>query len=139
MNGAIGDDRHARGIWSALTEPGDAVAGALVEALGPADALAWLDEPSDGLEDAAFAAARARWTPRRRDADRVFESAARCGAALLTPDDDAWPVAVGDLGPSAPLALWVRGDASVLGPRPATTHGAAGAADWHVAELELAL
>ena len=33
-------DRYARATWSHLAEPGDGIAGALVHALGPVDALA---------------------------------------------------------------------------------------------------
>ncbi|MFD2772500.1 hypothetical protein ACFS33_19480 [Cellulomonas phragmiteti] len=38
----VGDERRARAVWSALVEPGDAVAGALVQACGAAPALAWV-------------------------------------------------------------------------------------------------
>jgi len=38
----VADERLARAAWSRLTEPGDAVAGALVAALGAPGALAWL-------------------------------------------------------------------------------------------------
>lgn len=47
------DVREARAAWSALVEPGDVVAGALVSALGPVEAWAWVGRAVRyGVDDA---------------------------------------------------------------------------------------
>ncbi|MCP2263829.1 DNA-processing protein DprA [Promicromonospora thailandica] len=46
------DEVLARAAWSRLAEPGDAVAGALVDSLGPADALRWLVDAAGAPERA---------------------------------------------------------------------------------------
>lgn len=130
----------ARVAWSTLAEPGDAVAGELVTALGPVRALGAVTEAADtsridvllglcvesgmaGSEDvAAFGAvllaAVGRWTPRlgRSDLAAVLAAARAVGATLLVPDGPGWPAAVDDLGPHAPLVLWSRSAAT--GARP---------------------
>ena len=112
-------DRFARARWSAIAEPGDADAGRLIEALGPQGALAWLEREvtSTGLADASFSDAVERWRPRIRQVDTALHlrQAARFGARLLVPEDAEWPSGVDDLGQHAPAALWVRGDAGLLG------------------------
>lgn len=122
-------DRHeamARALWSLLAEPGDGDAGTLVGAVGAVEAARlMLDTPvarvvadATGGELAVPTATRAvgRWLPRRRRADlvRALESAARCGARLLIPGDPHWPSSLADLGEHAPLALWTRGDSTLL-------------------------
>jgi DNA processing protein len=42
----------ARAAWSRLAEPGDPVAGALVDSLGPVDALRWLVDAAGAPEQA---------------------------------------------------------------------------------------
>lgn len=116
-------DAYARAIWSTLVEPGDGVAGALIAAFGAGRALeVGLGEGETahvaavaGVEPAALAAGRARWSPRRTDGSFALENARRAGARLLTPADAAWPVRVDDLGVHAPICLWVRGEAGQLG------------------------
>ncbi|WP_314430655.1 hypothetical protein [Microbacterium lacticum] len=139
----------ARAVWSALVEPGDRVAGALVGALGAAPALDGVlaaaagTTPGSARASATAAAAEAgldagdlaqgysRWMPRLGGAPAALAVARRSGALLITPEDTAWPGRVDDLGPHAPLCLWVRGAPEAL--------SSARAADWHVAELEVAL
>src|SRR6478609_2870851 len=117
-------DVLARATWSALVEPGDVVAGALVELLGAAEALAWvrrsvqagrpdvgrLEEGRGQLapgEVVRIGRALARWAARlpdcepRRDLDRLE----RLGGAVLVPGDPGWSVAVDDLGVEAPFCL----------------------------------
>jgi DNA processing protein len=111
-------ERYARARWSAIAEPGDADAGRLIEALGPVEALVWLDaEAAAGLADATLADAVDRWRPRIRQVDTPLHlrQAARFGARLVVPGDPEWPVGLDDLGVHAPAALWVRGDAGLLG------------------------
>jgi len=111
-------DRYARARWSAIAEPGDADAGRLMAALGSAGALDWLDaEAAAALADATLADAVDRWRPRIRQVDTALHlrQAARFGARLVVPGDDEWPTGLDDLGAHAPAALWVRGDAGLLG------------------------
>lgn len=133
-------ERFARAAWSAIAEPGDRDAGHLVAVLGaeasvaaltaipwpPADpasvdvaplvealAVTGDDElPQNDLVDAVK-----RWRA-RVSAPTVLlalRQAARFGAALLVPGDPDWPVGVDELGEHAPLALWARGDRTLLG------------------------
>jgi DNA processing protein len=122
-------DRLARAaaaaVWSSLAEPGDAVAGMLVAALGADSALVEtmgatrpdLMADAAGLAETDVRAGLRRWRL-RLDAEEIalaFERARHAHVKLLTPDDDAWPRALDDLGPFAPLCLWVKGDPGVLG------------------------
>lgn len=145
-------DRAARAIWSHLVEPGDRTAGRLIAALGPAAALAalneppstvavWIDalgeagEPELAPSDEELEQALARWRPRLDPSaiERVFSQAARFACRLLVPGDDEWPSGLADLGPHAPIALWSRGDpdrlralrssVALVGARSATGYG----------------
>lgn len=119
MPAAPDDVRLARAAWSRLVEPGDAVAGALVAALGPRDALSWLrgseplpgTGPADGRAAAALTAAAERWRTRLPGLDptRDLGMLDKLGGRLLVPEDPGWPRGLDDLGPAAPLCLWVRG------------------------------
>lgn len=113
-------DAYARAVWSCLLEPGDGVAGALIAALGPLEALR-VAFSTGGVGDVVAARqleeGRARWQP-RLDADAIafaLGTARSVGLHLVTPDDGAWPRSLDDLGPHAPICLWVRGDAHLLG------------------------
>jgi len=141
------DDRSSRAVWSALAEPGDAVAGALVGACGATAALDWVAGavsgaipqplplgPTDSPDAAArrLRAAAERWAARWHavDPDRDLAAAARCGARLVVPGDPAWPCGLDDLGALAPFALWVRGappsaprSVALVGARACTTYG----------------
>ncbi|MCS5733024.1 DNA-processing protein DprA [Herbiconiux daphne] len=141
----------ATAAWSLLAEPGDAIAGFVVAALGADRALSMLIEqrqpedwlaalaalPAGGhdLADADLAGAFDRWRPRlsSRLVVAALRSAAHCRARLLSPADDAWPRGFEALGEHAPLALWVRGDVrrlnhpggsvAIVGSRDATNYG----------------
>jgi len=133
-------ERDARALWSALVEPGDGVAGALIAAHGARAALE-LALAMDGGYDTAFAAdiapdelqgGRRRWQPRLAEAAHAIEAAHRAGARLLIPGDRHWPTRVDDLQRHAPICLWTIGDASALtcpravaivGARAASTYG----------------
>lgn len=129
-----------RVAWSVVAEPGDAIAGGLIEGLGPAAAfegvLGAVDDGIGGLlalcvergvagtDDPtgygrALTKAVERWRPRLAHADvgAVLAAADAVGARLLLPDGPAWPRAVDDLGHHAPLVLWSR-----------SSHGSV--ADW---------
>ncbi|GAA1872361.1 DNA-processing protein DprA [Myceligenerans crystallogenes] len=158
----VGDPLPARAAWSRLAEPGDVVAGALVAALGPGEALDWVvravERPGGaaaelarvesgrrvaralGGEDAgspavALMAGVRRWASRLGDLvpARDLETVDRLGGTLLVPGDPRWPEAMDDLGPAAPFALWVRGQAdlarasrravALVGSRASTSYG----------------
>lgn len=147
MTPVVADDvLLARAAWSRLVEPGDAVAGALVAALGPQDALAWLRRAgplpllgaTDGRARAALAAAAERWRTRLPTLDpaRDLGMLDRLGGRLLVPEGAWWPDGLADLGPAAPMCLWVRGAAddgvlraslrrsvAVVGARACTAYG----------------
>lgn len=151
MTGVAEEVLLARAAWSRLTEPGDAVAGAVVGVLGPVDAWRLLLDADTSDEAVARAAARVlpasarsvprlaaalqRWRPRLPsvDAERELDRHRGRGGDLLVPEDDRWPSGLADLGPEAPHALWVSGDptalvaagrgAAVIGARACTRYG----------------
>jgi DNA processing protein len=92
----------------------------------------WWDRPGTHR---VVARALARWEPRlpRADPRRALDALAEMDGALLVPGDQAWPVALADLGTLAPLCLWGRGTAdlrsltarsvAIVGARAATAYG----------------
>ena len=138
------DDHRARAAWSALTEPGDPIAGALVRALGARPALDWVGAAGRGAPDWSalpglsgpsrmrLVAAARRWAERAQavDLDDVLADLGRVGGALVVPGDEAWPPGLDDLGDTAPFALWCRGDlpggrpsVALVGSRASTGYG----------------
>mgnify|MGYP001807645205 CR=1 FL=1 len=135
--------------WGTLAEPGDAVAGAVTQALGAGRSLALLIErqpaerwhaelPVELTAELALgdlASGIERWAPRLSSSTVVsaLRASARLGATLVMPGDPWWPPGLLDLGVHAPLALWVRGDPehlvseagsiAVVGSRDATSYG----------------
>ncbi|WP_081861520.1 DNA-processing protein DprA [Cellulomonas sp. HZM] len=144
-------ERSARAAWSALAEPGDPVAGALVGALGAHDALELVSIAADrgvaaawrattdavvgpsGASLARLSRAVERWRLRLADArSRRVGEHVREGIRLVVPGDDEWPEQLDELGDAAPFALWVRGgpvrglaarSVAVVGARASTTYG----------------
>lgn len=122
----------ARAAWGTLVEPGDRVAGALIEFCGPARALQYLidrwsaqeilkdlslsavDGPPDFIEELSEGINRWRPLLNSRDALNAVVHAANLGAFLLTPDQADWPLGLNDLGHHAPIALWARGQHSAV-------------------------
>lgn len=150
----VGDEeRWARAAWSALAEPGDEVAGALLAQLGAAEAWRWVVANAGGrtaLPQSASprAAARlsravARWGPRAR---RLGEEGwspggpppTRAAARVVVPGDPDWPSGLDALGAGAPSCLWVRGElgaaavVALVGARAATAYGEGVAVDLAV-------
>lgn len=114
----------AAGAWTALIEPGDAVAGALIETLGAADALESLLLDAPPSQNRALLEGFGRWRP-RAEPDllvRAFRNAAHVGARLVLPGDPDWPAGLADLGVHAPPALWAL---APDGPLPATDRSVA--------------
>lgn len=124
----------ARASWTTLVEPGDRVAGKLIQMCGAERALqflidrftakeimqecALLDESKDDNQSCEedIAEGLQRWIPRLNSADALnaVHHAAQLGAFLLTPEQEGWPGGVNDLGHHMPLALWGRGQRSAL-------------------------
>lgn len=156
MTGPHADDRDRAALiaWSAVAEPGDADAGALVAALGAAGALDWVRRAATHLEAAGMAladragpecATRAlkaheRWLRRLDLVDSPHEQRSHAiGAAVLTRSDREWPAALAALGDTEPFALYVRGEVgalalwadavAIVGSRSATSYGAHVAAE----------
>lgn len=132
--GADDAEVYAAAVWSVLAEPGDAVAGRLIALHGAAAGVERMVSggaaAQTGLSASELAAGRARWMPRLQPqaVAAAFDRARRAGARLIAPGDAEWPRGLGDLGDHAPPVLWVRGALAQHPP-----------ADWHVAELEVAL
>ncbi|WP_062460538.1 DNA-processing protein DprA [Demequina soli] len=134
-------------VWSAIAEPDDAEAGALVSVLGHEGALAWIGEAGhDPVAATATLAseprvvdrilrARERWVPRLAAArpTELRERAECVGARVIARGAPGWPAALEVMGARQPHALWVRGDAdvdaawgrsvAVVGSRAATAYG----------------
>ena len=154
-----GAETVARAGWSRLIEPGDAVAGVLIAALGGAAALDWVRRAGSSLTAGALgelieragplgdparrrlATGLARWAPRLEGLEphRDLGALARLGGVVVHPGIAGWPTALDDLGPAAPPCLWVRGAAdldvallrsvALVGSRAATSYGEHVAAD----------
>jgi len=132
---AISRDSLARAIWSTIIEPGDQDAGELIASLNAAAALeAVLNGASDSIDEGKFRSLRERVLPKFSTGavEMAFRSAARFGAELVTPEHTHWPTRMNDLGNSAPVALWVRGNTgylvdevstAIVGARAATGYG----------------
>lgn len=111
-------ERLARVVWSHLIEPGDSVAGRMIDALGAAQALRSFlaDRWPAEVTAKEFSDARKRWSPRvsaSAVADALRIAQAR-NMSLVVPGDEDWPTQLEDLGPHTPVCLWVRGTPSVL-------------------------
>ena len=151
-----------------IGEPGDGLLKRLVDDIGPVAAHtivtvvgrgeATADEAMAGLNSTGAEAAThgqmreaiERWAVRAGDEDvavagRDLDKIARLGGRLVIPGDEEWPSMLDDLGPAAPLGLWVRGTVSltralsravaVVGARAASNYGTKCASDlaWDLA------
>ncbi|MDN6372092.1 MAG: DNA-protecting protein DprA, partial [Brevibacterium aurantiacum] len=128
---ANGEIRAAVAALLRIGEPGDGLLTGLVAEIGPIAVLELIRAVAVGTSSAAEAAASLstivievpgsgqlpeafdRWAVRGEDAQghRDLEAVHRLGGRLVIPSDDEWPTALTDLGPAAPLGLWVRGAA----------------------------
>lgn len=125
------DERFARATWSAMTEPGDTNASAVVTDLGYIDALdavtnsvraAELGERSD---DMARAVKLWRGRYRTENITQLLSDADNLGIHLVDPLSVR---GMSDLGERAPHLLWVRGDVTALDAAQALTWSGARAA-----------
>lgn len=143
----VEDRLLARAAWSRIAEPGDEVAWAVVDQLGPGEALRWVVEASQAsgavriepgagpLSNERLRRAIQRWTPRLKGLDprRELSILDRLGGRLLIPGEPGWPTSLDDLGLAAPMCLWVRGSldlrqaarrsVAVVGARACTQYG----------------
>lgn len=126
-------------IWSHLTEPGDMVAGNLLQSLGPVAALRALRRPNPAGEitrllselaensgdeiqrdiaalESEYQDACARWRDRdnNKAVVRSLQIWANLEGQILTPDDIDWPEGLQSLGAGAPHVLWLRGRREAL-------------------------
>lgn len=127
LNIDLTDPREVACAWSSLIEPGNNSAGSLIEELGAAPALEWLlhsgmpqDLPARIRYDHNGIAKPwkkevERWIPRLQQTDVARELACieRLGGELWYPGHPRWPSQLDDLGVSAPVALWARGNLSL--------------------------
>ncbi|MCU1430922.1 MAG: dprA [Actinotalea sp.] len=99
----------ARAAWSRLSEPGDLVAGAVLAALGPVDALDWLREIAGG---GTFGAGRAGWvrppTVTSAAADETDRSQEGVSSRRLTAAVARWMPRLSRLDPEADLRMLER-------------------------------
>lgn len=119
--------------WNALVEPGDRIAGELIQKLGAIAALEAFVKKRDLGEDVQKAFER--WAPRYRDGlfEEKLQLAQKNDLKLLLPSDNEWPSDFNDLGAHSPLLIWYRGNLNhfnslerkvgVVGSRNATHYG----------------
>jgi len=141
------EERFARATWTGIAEPGDRVAGAAIEAIGAARALAAVVErwpierfvavlgENGAVSEKDLSEGTDRWMPRLNSGAALIalRQAARIGAELRIPTDPDWPTGFAGLEHHAPIALWSRGtqeafralDRSIalVGARAATGYG----------------
>lgn len=138
------NEREARAAWSGVAEPGDPVAGTLIELMGAAEALELVAATAGGgrvelpvLGSGAEQRVRRSLEGWAHRYDRGAPAAhvrwlTALGGRLVAPDDDEWPRGLDDLGPARPLCLWVRGSApaallgravALVGARAASAYG----------------
>jgi DNA processing protein len=133
-------DRLARAALTHVAEPGDALMGALLRVLGPAEIIHALTvgrmPPAALAAVPGLARAMARWAARLGGAPvtATLDEWRRDGIRLVCPLDAEWPSQLDLLRDIRPWALWVKGTAdlryaslrsvSVVGTRAATAYGA---------------
>ncbi|WP_233193541.1 DNA-processing protein DprA [Cryobacterium sp. Y29] len=126
-------------MLAALSEPGDTITGNLLARLGAAETVQLItsgDRLPNGIDPAEGELWRRRLAPRINPGqiDRIVADMERHDLRMLTPDDIDWPGELQQLGTSAPIALWLKGDPSqlsiplpgrvtIVGARAATAYG----------------
>ena len=112
----LSTDAIARAVWTTIGEPGDTEAGALINAVGAVDALTLLCQGKATADGIDLTNLRERTLPRIADSAiaTALAAAAQVDAVLITPEHPHWPAGFADLGPSAPHALWARGNTALL-------------------------
>ncbi|MGO2664186.1 DNA-processing protein DprA [Mycetocola reblochoni] len=115
INEFAANERTARIILAAVSEPGDAVTGRRIRTVGATEtgARASADEVPGGADADTW---QRRLAPRIDAVQmrRVLAETERHGIRVLIPGDADWPLSVNALGDHAPVALWAKGDTSLL-------------------------
>ena len=139
MAESVAEEREARMLLASLSEPSDMVTGALVNRLGAHETLQLIytgNRLPNGVDPAEGELWRRRLAPRMDPGqiERIQADMQRHDLFLLTPEDLDWPGELQQLGPSAPIALWLKGDSrqlsvplagrvTIVGARAATAYG----------------
>jgi DNA processing protein len=130
---------EARLTLAVVSEPSDIVTGTLVARLGAAETVQLITSGvrlPNGVDPAEGELWRRRLAPRVNPGqlDRIRADMERHDLQLLTPEDVDWPGELQQLGASAPIALWLKGDrtglstplpgrVTIVGARAATAYG----------------
>jgi len=139
--------REIFATWSVICEPGDTLAGYLRRVLGSQEALALINSqakakdvisilPEDKFRSPQFLQTLDEslecWRRRLKliSIQESMKQIEKLDGTLITPEDEYWPVALSDLGDGAPTALWVLGDAKVLGETGLSVIGSRLASDY---------
>lgn len=113
----VDDDRLARMTLAMLTPPGDPTVGSLVLQTGAESALQTvldgrLSQTGTDAHVGGVTPLRARYLA---GALKVALTATQSlSLSVITPESGVWPRSLGRLGDSAPIALWVAGNAQLL-------------------------
>lgn len=122
-------DAVARAVLGHVAEPGDGVLGRAIGAIGAARTAELLlqratagvlsgavTEAGGHLDEREAGTGLDRWLPRLDHAAfvRSLTQAGRIGATFIVPGDSVWPARLDELGPHAPIGLWIRGRRDAL-------------------------
>lgn len=113
-------ERSAAMSLAAISEPGDTTTGALASRLGAVETLNLVTDPQARapahFQADQVAVWRQRLAPRLEDGltEQLGAQTQKLGLRVLVPGEAGWPVSLADLGDSAPLVLWVKGDSELL-------------------------
>lgn len=122
----LSSEARARVVLNSLTLPGDRLVGQAVRVMGAEEALARLWErgvPAQrilahvlgvDLTDVSDFHRRYPICPTGEGAATVLEEVSRSGDRVLIEGDPSWPERLVDLGPFAPIVLFVRGNPGVM-------------------------
>ena len=121
MGTADDEERLARAAWSRIAEPADSTAGALVRAVGPVDALRWVESLAVGgptwspaREVSTTRASQTRATVAQAEAEAQAQAQGQ-GQAQAPPPPSPCPAPVTPAGPGE-VGPTVRVGAALAGP-----------------------
>lgn len=130
------DARFARVMLAIASEPGDAVTGRLIRAVGPSETVRLAMELTDA--DLSVRTDVDAWRQRLRSrlsedhARQTMETSDQLGMRILVPGDEGWPESMLRWHDHGPIALWVMGavehlsapsSVGLIGARAATGYG----------------
>lgn len=137
MTTETGDERSARIVLVHLCPPGDRATGGVLARVGAVETLRLIgsDDAVPGMDATRSDLWRARISPHATPerVDHALATVAKQRFTVTIPGDRDWPRGVNDLGPRAPYALWVAGNARLLAtplPQRATLTGTRFATDY---------